>query len=217
MSGAGGDTATGRRRVERAAAAGMIAAALFVTVFSADGWHRVGYDPSSMFVSELSLGPDGWIQIASFLVTGALVVVFGRGLAVALTSGPAARAGPILLQVIGISLMVSGPFVTDPSAPSAPVTVHGTVHALFGAVVFSLAPISCFVLHRRFRRDPTWRGLAGWTLAAGIALTAGVVVLKISQLPAGGLFAWKGVVQRAVLVAFFAWLFAVAARLRTAR
>jgi Protein of unknown function (DUF998) len=191
----------------------MAAAVFFVGVFSVDGWNRIGYDPLSMFVSELSLGAHGWVQIVNFLVTGALVVAFGRGLAVHFGSGPASRAGPLLVQIIGISLMASGPFTTDPSALFDQVSVHGLVHGVFGAVVFSLAPISCFVFYRRFHRDPIWRALAGWTLAVGVALVVGIVVLKISQLPASGLFDWKGLVQRAVLVTFFAWLFAFAARL----
>ena len=109
--------------------------------------------------------------------------------------------------------MASGPFTTDPSALFTQVSVHGIIHGIFGAVVFSLGPISCFVFYRRFRRDPTWRAFAGWTLGAGAALVVGIVVLKISEFPVSGLFAWKGLVQRAVLITFFAWLFAFAARL----
>jgi hypothetical protein len=30
-------------------------------------------------------------------------------------------------------------------------SVHGTVHGIFGALVFSLMPVSCFVFLRRFR------------------------------------------------------------------
>lgn len=209
----GRDAATTRRRVRQTAASGMTAAVLFVAVFSIDGWHRAGYDPQSMFISELSLGAHGWVQIVNFLVTGALVVAFGRGMSLYVTRGPVSKAGPVLVQIIGISLMASGPFTTDPSALFTQVSVHGIIHGLFGAVVFSVAPISCFVFYRRFRSDPTWRAFSGWTLAFGVALVVVLVVLKISQLPANGLFTWKGLVQRAFLITFFAWLFALAAQL----
>ena len=191
----------------------MTGPALFVTVFTVEGWRRAGYLPLGMFVSELSLGPAGWVQITSFLVTGALVVVLGRGLGAYAGRGGTSRAGAVLLQVIGVSLMVSGPFTTDPSAAGGPVTPHGVVHGLFGAVVFTLAPVSCFVFYRRFRRDPTWRPLAAWTLAAGVVLTLGIGVLRFSQVPEAGLFGYKGLVQRVVLVTFMTWIFAVAARL----
>src|SRR4051812_19913630 len=109
--------------------------------------------PLSMFVSELSLGPAGWVQILNFLVTGALVVVFGRGLALYSRSGAASRAGSVLLQIIGLGLMASGLFATDASALGSPVSTHGIIHGILGAVVFSLAPVSCFLFSRSFRRD----------------------------------------------------------------
>jgi hypothetical protein len=196
-----------------AASAGMTGPVVFVAVFTVEGWRRPGYAPLSMFVSELSLGPDGWVQILNFLVTGALVLVFGRGLTDYSRHGAASWAGSVLLQVIGFSLMASGPFTTDPSTVFDQASVHGIIHGIFGAVVFSLAPASCFLFYRRFRSDPAWRPLAGWTLAAGVLLTLGVALLKFSELPREGLFAYKGLVQRVVLMTFMAWLFVVATRL----
>ena len=109
--------AADQRRLGLAAVAGMTAPVLFVAVFTVEGWRRPGYSPLSMFVSELSLGPDGGVQIANFLVTGALVFVFGRGLAAYSRHGAASRAGSVFLQIIGISLMRP-----DRSPPIPPVT-----------------------------------------------------------------------------------------------
>jgi hypothetical protein len=167
-----------------------------------------------MFVSELSLGPYGWVQILNFVQTGALTLVFGLGLGAHFSTGTAFRAGPALIQGIGVSLMASGPFTTDPSAMFQQASIHGVVHGIFGALVFTFAPISCFVFYRRFRRDTDWRPLAGWTLASGVVLTVGVVLLKISQQPGSGLLEWKGLVQRVILFTFMAWIFAFAFRLR---
>ncbi|MBA3907422.1 MAG: DUF998 domain-containing protein, partial [Pseudonocardiales bacterium] len=94
------DVATDRlerrpRRFRLAAAAGMAAPVLFVAVFTVEGSLRQGYDPLSMFVSELSAGPRGWVQIVNFVVTGGLVVAFGRALGGVLERGPAATGGPI--------------------------------------------------------------------------------------------------------------------------
>lgn len=192
----------------------MIGAVLFVSVFTLLGWLDPGYSSTRMFVSELSLGPQGWVQILNFVLTGTLVVAFGRGLAAHFSTGAASRAGPVLVQIIGVSLLASGPFTTDPSAMLDQSTTHGLVHGIFGAVVFTFAPASCFVFYRRFRKDPMWRSLAGWTLFSGIVLTLGIGILKISQQPGSGLFDWKGLVQRVLLVTFMAWIFAVASRLR---
>ena len=40
----------------------MIGPALFVSIFTIEGWLRPGYSACSMFVSELSLGPRGWAR-----------------------------------------------------------------------------------------------------------------------------------------------------------
>lgn len=192
----------------------MTGAALFVSVFTVYGWLYPGYSATSMFVSELSLGPYGWVQALNFVLTGSLILVFGRGLAAHFRAGAASRTGPLLVQGIGVSLMASGAFNTDPSAMFGQTSMHGVVHGIFGAIVFTFAPISCFVFYRRFRGDPAWRSLAGWTLLSGVVLTIGIVVLKVSQQPESGLFDWKGLVQRVILVTFMAWIFAVAFRLR---
>ncbi|WP_143019179.1 DUF998 domain-containing protein [Arthrobacter sp. ov407] len=209
-----GHAAAVRRRVGLAAVAGMVGSVLFVSVFTVYGWLCPGYSPTRMFVSELSLGPYGWVQMLNFVLTGALVLVFGRGLAAHFSTGAASRAGPVLVQCMGVSLMVSGVFATDPSAMFDQASAHGLVHGIFGALFFTLAPVSCFVFYRRFRSDRAWRPMAGWTLAAGVVLTLGVGLLKLSQQPGSGLFEWKGLVQRVILVTVMAWIFAVAFRLR---
>jgi hypothetical protein len=192
----------------------MGGAVLFVSVFTVYGWLYRDYSWTGMFVSELSLGPYGWVQVLNFVLTGALVLMFGRGLAAYFSAGAASRAGPFLVQGIGVSLIASGPFVTDPSAMFGQTSLHGTVHGIFGAIVFTFAPLSCFVFYRRFRSDPAWRPLAGWTLLSGVVLALGIVLLKISQQPGSGLFEWKGLVQRVILVTFMAWIFVVGFRLR---
>ena len=132
----------------------MIGAVLFVSVFTIYGWLSPGYSPTGMFVSELSLGPFGWVQILNFVLTGALMLVFGVGLSTHFSTGAGSRFGPALIKIIGVSLVASGPFTTDPSVMLDQHSAHGIVHGIFGALVFTFVPISCFVFYRRFRRDP---------------------------------------------------------------
>ena len=60
--------------------AGMLGTALFTLSFMINGFLRPGYNPVQRYVSELSIGPQGWIQIVSFLFLGICIVFFALGL-----------------------------------------------------------------------------------------------------------------------------------------
>jgi hypothetical protein len=193
----------------------MVGTTLFVAVFTLEGLIRPDYDSFSRYVSELSLGPRGWIQQINFVVFGLLFLPFARGVAEAFPYGKASKAGPVLLTIIGFSLFASGPLVTDPMAMLGNQTTwHGILHGIFGAIVFSLAPVSCFVFLRRFDEDQPWRTLRTWTLAAAVIIIVAVVLMKAGQSPSNRLHAWVGLVQRVALITYLAWIFTVARRLR---
>lgn len=198
----------------------MIGPALFVAIFTIEGWLRPGYEPLGMFVSELALGPRGWIQVVNFVVFGLLFLVFARGVAAEFRDGKASRMGPILLTIIGISFLASGIFVMDPVTTVADqMSWHGKLHMnVFGALVFSLSPVSCFVFLRRFREDPKWRPLQWWTLAAGTITAASVVVMSVgpTQPPAApnAFNEWRGLIQRTFIVTYLSWQFTFALGLR---
>ena len=198
--------------------AGIIAPPLFVATFLLEGWLRPGYEPLSTFVSALSLGPRGWIQITNFIVFGALLLAFTRAVAAEFQRGKASRGGLILLTIIAVCYLLSGPFVMDPAnTPREQMTLHGTLHGIFGAIVFLLMPISCFVFLRRFREDPKWQFLQGWTLVLGTISAAGMILLTVAtKLPdTQNVFsAWLGLIQRTAIVPFMIWLFVFALGLR---
>jgi hypothetical protein len=80
-------------------AGGVMGPPLFVIAFLIEGATRPDYDVGRHVVSLLSLGDQGWQQMANFIVTGLLVVGFGLGLGRVLHSGPGSRWGPILVAV----------------------------------------------------------------------------------------------------------------------
>jgi hypothetical protein len=218
------DAERGARLVRRLGAwAGLVGPTLFVATFTIEGWLRPGYSAIAMFVSALSLGSRGWTQVLNFVIVGLSFLAFARAVAAQFPAGTASRAAPILLGIIGLSLIGSGPFVMDAAGMLFPeMTLHGQVHHLLGAVVFSLGPASAFVLFRRFRREPDWRAMARWTLMAAIIMTAAVVLLKVATLrpPASpnALTAWVGLIQRVALVTLMGWVASVGtAMLRRSR
>ncbi len=59
--------------------AGMIGPVHIVSIFIIEGRLRVGYNSLAMYVSALSLGPSGWVQILNFVIFGLLLLAFARG------------------------------------------------------------------------------------------------------------------------------------------
>jgi hypothetical protein len=193
---------------------GMIGSALFVAVFLLEGWIRPGYNPLAEYVSALSLGGRGWVQIVNFIFFGVLLFGFTRAVAVEFPNGKASRWGLILLTIIAAGYFFSGPFSMDPaSTPLAEATFHGTLHGILGALVFVMMPITIFVFWRRFHSDPKWKFLQGWTLGLGIicaavdiyfSIVSKIPILLTSQSP------WIGLIQRGVIVPFMIWVFVFA-------
>ncbi len=198
-------------RRQLAAWAGMIGPALFVVVFTLEGWLRPGYKPLKMYISALSLGPRGWIQIANFIMLGALLALFTWGVAIEFPTGKASRGGIILFLIMAILFMISGPFVMDPTGtPQNQMSVHGLIHGLSGGIIFLLMPISIFVFLRRFRVDPNWQSLQWWTLLLGIIEAVAVLIFTItSKAPdlQEAIAGWAGLIQRTALVPFMVWVF----------
>jgi hypothetical protein len=159
------------------------------------------------------LGPRGWVQILNFCIIGVSLLLFSRGVAAEIREGIAARGGPLLIAIIGFAFLLSGPFVMDPvTTPFLHMSWHSRLHYLFGAFVFSLAPVSCFVLFRRFRTQAGWQLLKWITFLSGVVLTASIVLMKAASMSTV-LHDWMGVIQRAALITYLAWVGVFAFRL----
>ncbi len=200
-----------QKRREVGGWAGMIAPVIFVGVFTIVGFLRAGYEPRQMYVSALSLGPSGWVQMLNFILLGLLLLLFAYGTAAEFPTGKASRWGFILLLVISLLFIVSGPFVMDPQGtPQSQATVHGTIHGLAGGIIFLLMPITCFIYLRRFREDPKWTSFRLWTLILGILVALAVLMLTVVSKSASleTIFHdWLGLIQRFIIVPYMLWIF----------
>jgi predicted transporter len=196
--------------------AGMLGPALFTLSFTINGSFRPDYNPFQMYVSELSIGPQGWIQIVSFMFLGISIMLFIPGLKASFPIGRASRSAPVLFAIIAVCYFLSGPFVTDPmSMFDNQQTLHGTLHGIFGAIVFSLSAVCCFVLWRRFHTDERWKPLATLTFIAGIAMVVLILLMKIGQTQTSLLSNWEGVIQRCCLIIFYGWIFAISLKIKS--
>jgi hypothetical membrane protein len=200
--------------------AGVIAPALFTVVYLVEGATRHGYDALRHQVSLLSLGEGGWIQVASFLLTGLLLVAFSIALRARLAGGPGARGVPVALAVSGTGFLLAGLFPTQPLfgyPPGTPVgmaadiTPSSLLHVAGAGLLFFGLVAAALIMANRERR----RGRTAWAAASFVAA---VVVFVSFGLSGGGpsgqllLPAASGLFQRVSLSVGLGWVAALAAR-----
>jgi hypothetical membrane protein len=203
-------------------ACGVIGPPLFIIVFLIEDATRPDYSAWRNFVSSLGLGPGSWMQIANFIICGALCVGFAVGLRRVLRSGTGRVWGPILLGVFGLSLIIAGLFVTDPSlgyppgASSNTQTLHGTIHGINAPIAFGSLSAAIFVLARRFASDPAWRRWSLYSLVIGILCVGCFITsLVVAELDMNGVLpnAPAGLLERIVIILGWSWIALLAARL----
>ena len=191
---------------------GIIGVCGFTLCFLLNGWLRTdSYDWLHNYVSDLSYFPYGWVQIINFLVIGVGLFVFALGV----LREQISTAGSVLLLIIAAFYFLSGPFVTDPmNTPQGEMTLHGMVHGVLGAVVFSLSPIASLVFGLRFRKTEGYKKLSVWSFVACRVMLLAVVFMKISQTPESRLYPIAGLIQRCALLTFYAWIVSFALIIR---
>jgi len=194
-------------RTSRLLACGIVAGPLFISAALIQAAVRDGYQLSHHPISLLALGSSGWIQIANFVITGALYVAC----AVGMRRADAGIWGPRLIGTLGAGLILAGVFVTDAGAgfpPGAPegapeMSWHGVLHEVGFSLAFGGGLAGCLVFARRFATLEARR----W---AGAAVATPIAVLVIAGWPDLDSLSVRLVIDSAVLLGFVA---ATAARL----
>jgi hypothetical membrane protein len=194
---------------------GVIAGPIYVLAVAGQMATRDGFDPTRHAASQLANGEWGWIQIATFVVTGAMTVAAAVGVRRALGPGRLSAWASGLIGVYGTGLVVAGFFRADPSdgfPPGTPlgmgeVSWHGFAHFAVAGIAFACLVAACFVLG-------TWFSRSGLTSLAWFSrITGALFAGSFMALSSGSGGATTILVFTAAVVLIWAWLAAVSVRL----
>ena len=194
---------------------GVIAGPVYVVVAAAQIFTRDGYDPTRHAVSQLSNGALGWIQIANFLLAGAMTIAAAVGMRRALGPGRRSAWASGLLGGYGIGVFCAGIFRADPSdgfPPGTPPGVgaaswHGLAHFAVAGLGFFCLAAACLVMGAWFGRNNEARW-AWYSRLTGLVFLASFLWLSSGTGGAAAILVFT-----AAVFAAWAWLTAVSLQL----
>ncbi|HEX5905580.1 MAG TPA: DUF998 domain-containing protein [Propionibacteriaceae bacterium] len=205
----------GRRTRQRLLLGGGSAILIaFVVTFLVEGAIRPGYSPWRHAVSQLSLGPLGWVNTVAILPTGLALLAVAAGLRGALVTGTGSTWAPRLIGVTGVGFLLAGAFPIAPGLdypPDTPAqqTVSGLIHGLAITVAFGCLSATCFVMARRFAGEPAERGWSRYSTVSGVLVATGYLATSVlTGLDQAGVLAGApaGLLQRVTILAGFGWI-----------
>lgn len=186
---------------------GVIGPILLVVAFTVAGTLRPGYSPIRQAISDLGVGPNGWLLDIALVANGALFIAFAAGFAISMREvlSPGWRwSSAVLLAVPGCGGAIAGIFTSAPATR--------TIHWLLGAYLFFIGAVVAFlVAGLALRRASRWRG---WGTALLIACAVTVVVLAVmfwSFAPGTTVMSTRvnGLMERLGVIEIIAWYVAL--------
>jgi len=201
---------------------GVLAGVVFEASILIQGLTRHGFSIAHDDASLLANGPLGWIQIATFVLAGAMTVAAAVGARRAMAGRAGATWGPRLIASYGVGLVAAGLLRADaangfgPGAPvgrAAHISWHGDGHLIAAGIAFLALIAGCFVVARYFSRTGR-RGLAVYSRTTGVVFGAAFAGVTTGSSSSAIVLPFYGAV-----LAAFVWLAVVSIHLyrRTAR
>lgn len=193
------------------ALSGVIGPILLVVAFTVAGILRTGYSPVRQAISDLGVGPNGWLLDISAVINGLLLIAFAAGFGISLWKvlSPGWRwSSAILLALPGLGFAIAGIFT------EAPATL--TIHWVVGANLFFVGAVVAFlVAGLALLHDARWHR---WGIALLIACSATLVVVVVmfwSFAPGTTVLSVRvsGLMERLTVIEIEAWYVALGWRL----
>ncbi|HVG84620.1 MAG TPA: DUF998 domain-containing protein [Vicinamibacterales bacterium] len=205
-----------RLAIGQLAIAGMVAPVWFITLVIVQGVLQPDYSHITLPISALAAWPAGWIQNLNFFVSGVLLAVFAIGLNGAIRPTRFGLIGIALLLACSVGLWIVGifPWINVNGVPTEPPS-----HVVGAVLTFVSASTGHVIVSRRMAADPEWRDLSTYVLGTGIIMLLLFIVVGGFAIGEGTpLHSWAGLLQRVLVVIWFACIMVMARRaLRLAR
>jgi hypothetical membrane protein len=156
--------------------AGVVVGPFYLALGLIQAFSREGFDLARHSLSVLANGPGGWVQTASFVLSGLMVLAA----AVGFWRASRLRAAAAFLALYGLCLLGGAVFRADPVdgfPPGTPlgfptsISPSGLAHFAVGTLGFVCLAMSALLTGLALRRTAGW--LARLSAFSGLAVLAG--------------------------------------------
>lgn len=188
-------------------ATGVVAAVQMITVVTIDGALRAGFDVNRNWVSQLSLGPQGWIGVLNLSLCSGWLFAYAMGLRLHLAPSSTARWTVRLVLVCAAGFAVIAAIPIDPGMdypPGVPAvhTALGFVHQAGAFTVFVGGTAGSVLLGRCIGAARAGLIVAAVMIGAFIAATV-LVILDVTGVVLG---TPSGLLERIALYFGLIWI-----------
>jgi hypothetical protein len=168
VAGSTADAAVKRATLRRAGVlAGLLAGPFFLVSVGLNTWasidylHQLGWQfvggEQVPWPSSLARGPYGWAQVATFFVTGLLIVILAVAVRDQLPHRRASSFAVVMLLLLGAALTLAGFRVDTPMLDGGnPATWHGWVHAIAFLLIIATGVLAPLNMALAVRGNPSW-------------------------------------------------------------
>ncbi len=189
----------------------MAGPAAFWIILIIAGLLKPAFDPVKQSLSDLALGPYGWLQRANLVLLGLIIACLGLALRVELGKGKRNNLILVIFGAMAVGQVISGFFQADnPTATS--MSVHAIIHQVGASAPALGFPICAWLLWPVFKRHPEWQGMEIFDLVLGTVIFL-LDAFREVLLPTHWLDPWFGLFERILILAIIIWAEAVAVRL----
>jgi Protein of unknown function (DUF998) len=196
------------------AIAGLVAGPFFWISVGLNTWasidylHRLGWEfvdgEQVPWPSSLARGPYSWAQVATFVITGLLIMVLAIAVRDQLPRKRASGFAVVLLALLGVALLLAAFRVDVPMLKGGnPDTWHGWIHGIAFLLIIATGVLAPLIMALAVRGDASWRPIGVVSVAASALI---IVFLFVP---------WGNASFLLAIVTLFAWMAAIAIRLAT--
>jgi len=157
--------------------AGLVAGPFFLISIGSNTWASLGYlhqlgwefvgGEQVPWPSSLARGPYGWAQIATFVITGLLIMILALAVRDQLPQRRASIFAVVLLALLGVALILAGFRVDTPMlSGGTPATWNGWVHGIAFLLIIAMGVLAPLTMALAVRGDADWRPIGVVSLVA---------------------------------------------------